>query len=102
MRSRVEDLRGRIANLVDSAQDDRAAGSRLFSYTWAMVCVDQGLMRVVREITLESESHLIVEEIRTGRQRVIAKPRDLDADVELLAVEAMARILQDRHQGAQL
>lgn len=86
-------LRARIASVVQGAEGDRTRTQDLFQYAWTMVCVQRGLMRVVREMTANDSSQLVVEEVRSGRLRMVAKPQGLDADVERLAVEAMATIL---------
>jgi len=50
-------------------------------------------MRVVREFSTLEARHVVLEEIRNGRQRLVAKPVGLDPEIETLAVEALARIL---------
>ena len=36
---------------------------------------------------------LLLEEVRSGQQRIVSRPRGIDADLEGLAVQALARIL---------
>lgn len=55
------------------------------------MCVKQGLLRVVGEDS--DGGQLILEEVRTGRCRRVLRPGDLDPDLEGLAVQALARIL---------
>ena len=61
----------RIALLVSRIQDDRARSSELFNYTWTMLCVRRGLMRVVRETWVADTKQLVVEETRSGRQHIV-------------------------------
>lgn len=86
-------IRGQIASVVDQAQADPRRAHDLFNYTWAMVCVQQGLLRIVREVPAAHSPHIVVEEVRSGRHRLVAKPTGLGGDVEQLAIQAMARIL---------
>jgi hypothetical protein len=86
-------LHDRIVMLVDSASDNRASTDQFFTYAWTMLCVRRGLMRVVREVSSNNRTHLIVEEARTGRLRVAVKPGGLDDDTEALAVQAFADML---------
>lgn len=86
-------IQGRIASVVEQAQVDPRDAHDLFNYAWAMVCVQQGLLRIVRELPATNPRQVLVEEVRSGRHRLVAKPAGLDGDVELLAVKAMARIL---------
>ncbi len=87
------EIRHRIAALVESVQDDHLRSQELFNYVWTMMCVKRGLLRVVREEGAGLRPLIILEEARTGRQRVVSRPRDLDPDLEGLAVQALARIL---------
>jgi hypothetical protein len=89
------DLLYRIALLVESIKDDRRRTNELFQYVWTLICVRRGLMRVIRVVHGETSRQLIVEEIQTGRLRIVASPPELDAEVEGLAVQALARILND-------
>lgn len=87
------EVRQRIASLVDSVQDDRDRSQDLFQYVWAMMCVRRGLLRVVREVSTGSRHQLLLEEVRTGRQRVVVRPPELDGEIESLAVQAFAHII---------
>lgn len=86
-------IRGRIARVVEQAQGEPRHAHDLFNYTWTMVCVQRGLLRIVREVPATHPCQIVVEEVRSGRYRLVAKPPGLDGDVEQLAVEAMSRIL---------
>lgn len=86
-------IRKRIATVVDQAQGDPQHAHDLFNHTWTMVCVQRGLLRIVREVPATHPCQIVVEEVRSGRYRLVAKPPGLDGDVEQLAVEAMSRIL---------
>ena len=81
--------------LVESVKGDRVRSNQLFQYVWTMMCVRRGLMRVVREVDTSDSKQFLLEEVRTGQHRVIARPRELDGEVEGLAVQALARILAD-------
>lgn len=94
------EIRYRIANLVESVQDDKSRSQELFHYVWTMMCVKQGLMRVVREDRCHGTLRIVLEEIKTGRQRIVSRPRDMDDDVEGLAVQALARILGSIRLGS--
>jgi hypothetical protein len=91
------DVQMRIARLVDEGHQDRKRARDLFSYAWVMLCVRQGLMRVTREVSFGGETQLVVEETRTGNQRLVRRPRGLDADIEQLAVQAMGSMLGERN-----
>lgn len=99
MSGRHADLQHQIATVVEHAQEDPRRAHDLFNYAWTMVCVQRGLMRVVREIPVSGACQVVVEEIRSGRQRLVVKPLGLEGDVERLAVEAMARILAGPGSG---
>jgi hypothetical protein len=90
------DLQRRIDDLLESVKGDRRAADELFQYTWTMVCVQRGLMRVVDEMRLEDRPQLVVEEVRSHRQHVVYRPIGIDPDVEKLAVSALARLLGSR------
>lgn len=87
------EVRRRIASLVESVQDDRLRSHQLFQYVWTMVCVRRGLMSIVREVNANGSIHLVVEEVRSGKRRLVPRPPELDPEVEALAVRALARIL---------
>lgn len=91
-RSEAE-IRGRIARLVESVQEDQTRSQELFHYVWTMVCVRRGLLRVTREISANGTVQLVLEEVRTGRQRVVQRPVGLDPELEGLAIQALGRIL---------
>jgi hypothetical protein len=50
-------------------------------------------MRVVREVPVSGSVQLVLEEVCTGRHRVVSRPMELDPQIEGLAVQALARIL---------
>jgi hypothetical protein len=87
------EVRRRIATLVESIQDDRVRSQELFQYVWTMICVRHGLLRIVREVRSRSRTQLVLEEVRTGQQRLVWRPEELDRDLEGLAVQALAGIL---------
>jgi hypothetical protein len=89
------ELRYRIGLLIESVKDDRARTNQLFQYVWTLICVRRGLMRLVRIVHGEGSRQLIVEEVQTGRLRIVGCPPGLDPDIEGLAVQALARILSD-------
>ncbi|GAC1444635.1 MAG: hypothetical protein NVSMB52_04150 [Chloroflexota bacterium] len=93
MSSSEVEIRHRIGAFVESIQDDQRRSHDLFNYIWAMICVRRGLLRVVREIRTHDGIQVVLEEVRTGRNRVVSRPFELDSDVEGLAVQALARIL---------
>ncbi len=93
-------IRVRIAAVVQQAELDARHAHDLFNYTWAMVCVEQGLLRIVKDLPAAGPGQIVVEEVRSGRHRVVTKPLGLDGDVERLAVGAMARILAGPALGA--
>ena len=93
MKTDEVDTRRRIATLVESVKGDRARSQALFHYVWTMICVRRGLLRVVREVDIDGSQQLVLEEVRTGAHRVVTRPRELDNDIEGLAVQALARIL---------
>lgn len=86
----------RIHLLVDSVRDDPTQSSELFQYVWAMVCVREGLMRVVRETETRGGCQVVLEERATGNHRIVARPACLDLEVEGLAVQALSHILAAR------
>jgi hypothetical protein len=87
------EIRGRIAALVASVQDDQERSNELFQYVWTMMCVDRGLLRIARREGSGDHVRLVLEEVHTGRHRLVVRPRDLDDEIETLAVQALARIL---------
>lgn len=93
-------IRHRIASLVESVKDDRTRSNQLFQYVWSMMCVRRGLMRVVREVRTGGGLQLVLEEVKTGQRRLISRPDELDAEIEGLAVQALARILFERNGRA--
>lgn len=95
MTEREYAVQARIASLVESVRDDQAQSRELFQYVWAMMCVRQGLLRPVGTLIVDGESRIVLEEVRTGRQRRVLRPRGMDADLEDLAVAALARILAE-------
>ncbi len=95
-----EDRQARISEFVESVRNDRDRSNELFHYVWTMICVRRGLMRVVRETHVSGRVQLVLEEVRTGRTRVVYRPPELDPDIEDLAIDALARMLgQDRLAG---
>jgi hypothetical protein len=93
MNASDREVRSRIQLLVESVKDDPVRSSELFQYVWTMICVRRGLMRVVREIRTRDGSQIVLEEVKTGHHRLIARPPELDTEVEGLAVQALTRIL---------
>lgn len=89
------EVRQRIETLVESVKDDQARSQQLFHYVWTMICVHRGLMRVVREVRSREGIQLVLEEVKTGRHRLVSKPVELDHEVEGLAVQALTKILGD-------
>lgn len=87
------EVRSRIAALVESVGSDQDRSRELFHYIWSMICVRRGLLRVVREINGTGRTQILLEEVRTGRSRLITRPRDMDSEIEGLAVQALTRIL---------
>jgi hypothetical protein len=87
------EIRRRIATLVESVEDDQVRSRELFHYVWTMMCVRRGLLRIVREERNNGGVLLVLEEVSTGRHRLVPRPRDMDPDIEGLAVQALARIL---------
>jgi hypothetical protein len=87
------DMRRRIAALVESVEDDQVRSRELFHYVWTMICVRRGLLRVVREVSLVGKVQVVLEEVKTGRQRLVSKPKEMDSEIEGLAVQALTRIL---------
>ena len=96
-RDEVE-MRHRIDRLVDSVKDDRQRSHQLFQYVWTMICVRQGLMRIVREVETGDATQIVVEEVRTGQRRIVSRPKELDTEMEGLAVQALARILNEKRR----
>jgi hypothetical protein len=86
-------MRLRIAALVESVEDDQVRSRELFHYVWTMICVRRGLLRVVREVSLVGKVQVVLEEVKTGRQRLVSKPKEMDNEIEGLAVQALTRIL---------
>lgn len=90
----------RISEFVESVRNDRDRSNELFHYVWTMICVRRGLMRVARETRVSGRVQLVLEEVRTGRTRVVYRPPELDPDIEDLAIDALARMLgQDQLAG---
>lgn len=89
------EIRRRIAALVESVQEDPVRSQELFHYVWTMICVRQGLLRVVREVTNHGRTQMVLEEVRTGRHRLVTRPRELDTEIEGLAIQALTRILSE-------
>jgi hypothetical protein len=92
-------MRRRIAALVESVQDDQARSQELFHYVWTMICVRRGLMRVTREVLTGGRTQLVLEEVRTGKTRLVSRPRELDSEIEGLAIQALTRILGEIKVG---
>jgi hypothetical protein len=87
------EMRQRIATLVESVQDDQTRSRELFHYVWTMICVRRGLLRVVREVRLNGKTQVVLEEVKTGRHRLVSKPAGMDSEIESLAVQALTHIL---------
>jgi hypothetical protein len=95
-----DDRQARISEFVESVRNDRDRSNELFHYVWTMICVRRGLMRVVRETRVSGRVQIVLEEARTGRNRVVYRPSELDPEIEDLAIDALARMLgQDRLAG---
>jgi hypothetical protein len=99
LNGREVEIRRRIATLVESVKDDRVRSHQLFDYVWSMICVRRGLMRVVRVVESNDSIQLVLEEIKSGRQRLVLRPKELDSEIEGLAVQALTKILGDMHQS---
>ena len=98
--SEDEERHLRISEFVESVRNDRDRSNEIFHYVWTMICVRRGLMRVVRETRVSGRVQLLLEEVRTGRNRLVYRPAELDPDIEDLAIDALARMLgQDRLAG---
>jgi hypothetical protein len=89
------EMHQRIETLVESVRDDQTRSRQLFHYVWTMICVHRGLMRVVREVRTREGIQLVLEEVKTGQHRFVARPVELDHEVEGLAVQALTKILGD-------
>ena len=87
------EMKRRIATLVESVEDDQVRSRELFHYVWTMICVRRGLLRTVREVHLNGRTQVVLEEVKTGRQRLVSKPNEMDSEIEGLAVQALTRIL---------
>lgn len=94
-------IRERIAQLLESVEGDVARSDQLFQYVWSMVCVQHGLLRIVREVDSDDTIQIVLEEVKTGNTRIVAKPRGIDDDVEVLAVRALDGILNADHKTQQ-
>lgn len=94
MTERDEEIRRRIARLVESVNSDRERSQGLFEYVWTMMCVEQGLLRIVRREEGKECTRLVLQEVQSGRLRVVTRPEQLDDDIEELAVQALARIMR--------
>lgn len=92
------DIKQRITDVVESAKEDGGRSAEFFGYVWTMMCVKRGLMRVIDEIPDGSTMQLLVEEVRTGHHRLVARPRGVDRDIEGLAVQALDRILNSSYR----
>ena len=95
MNRHERDIRQRIDMLVQSVKDDQTRSRQLFHYVWTMICVNRGLMRVVREVRMRDGTQLVLEEVKTGQHRLVSRPVELDGEVEGLAVQALTKILGD-------
>ena len=93
MTGREIEIRRRITSLVESVQDDPDRSQELVHYVWTMMCLERGLLRVVRREQSNGLVRLVLEEVHTGRHRLVTRPMDLDDEIESLAVQALARIL---------
>lgn len=93
MTPKEAEIRSRIAALVESVQGDQVRSRELFHYVWTMICVRRGLMRVVREVHSVEGMQLVLEEVSSGQHRLVSRPRDMDNEIEGLAVQALATIL---------
>ncbi len=87
------EVRQRIHDLVESVRDDQVRSQQLFHYVWTMICVRRGLMRVVREVRSQNGMQVVLEEVKTGQHRLVVRPRELDHEVEGLAIQALSKIL---------
>jgi hypothetical protein len=87
------EVRRRIANLVESVEGDQRRTRDLFHYVWTMMCVRRGLLRIVRELPSARGTRIVLEEVRTGRTRLVLRPAEIDPELEGLAIQALARIL---------
>ncbi|HEX6507365.1 MAG TPA: hypothetical protein VF221_07015, partial [Chloroflexota bacterium] len=74
MNRHEREIRQRIVQLVESVKDDQHRSQELFHYVWTMICVRRGLMRVVREVRTCDGTQLVLEEIKTGRHRMVPRP----------------------------
>jgi hypothetical protein len=88
-------VRRRIDMLVESVRGDRTRSKQLFDYVWTMLCVQRGLLRIVREVETNGATQLVLEEVKTGQRRLVSRPLELDAEIEGIAVQALTRILDD-------
>lgn len=93
------ETRRRIDAFVASVRHDRVRSNELFHYVWTMICVRRGLLRVVQEMDAEGGAEFVLEETATGRRRRVTRPRDLDSEMEDLAVHALASILGEMRVG---
>lgn len=87
------EIRRRIETLVKSVKDDRLRSQQLFEYVWTMICVERGLLRVVRELSTNGTTQIVLEEVRTGNRRIVSRPSELDSEIEELAVQALMKML---------
>jgi len=94
--SHAGDLHNRIDVLVESVRGDAVRTHQVFHYLWTMMCVSRGLMRIVRVVDGAGSKQLVLEEVRTGQRHLVARPCELDDDIEGLAVRALARMLEAR------
>jgi hypothetical protein len=90
------DVHQRIGLLVESLKDDPVRANELFRYAWTMICVQRGLLRVIREIGTRDGVQLVLEEVSTGNRRVVSRPPGLEPELEPLAIRALARIMDVR------
>jgi hypothetical protein len=86
----------RIGLMVEALKGDQSRSSDLFQYLWSMMCVRRGLLRVVREVPSRDGTQLILEEVATGNHRFVARPPQLEPELETLAVQALSRMLESR------
>ena len=62
MTGREIEIRRRITSLVESVQDDQDRSQELVHYVWTMMCVERGLLRVVRREQSNGLVRLVLEE----------------------------------------
>jgi hypothetical protein len=89
-------IQARIGLMVEAMKDDPSMSTELFQYLWSMLCVRRGLLRVVREVASRDGTQLVLEEISTGNCRFVARPAHLEPELEGLAVQALASMVERR------